>query len=92
MVDVVILRRSVFRRALHKHGADSERGSLKKAPEFSLKRGRGGGPGTQKSKILCTKNSQINISVCKISFFPTVKSGSRGGGLDPTPPPIPGRR
>ena len=44
-----------------------------------------GGPGTQKSKSLCTKNSQIDISFCKTSLFLTMKSGSeRGGGwLDP---------
>ena len=29
---------------------------------------------------LCAKNSQINISFCKISFVPTVKSGSEAGG------------
>ena len=47
----------------------------------------GGGPGTQKSKSLCTKNSQINTSFCKkFSFFPTMKSGSRGrGGVRPPP-------
>ena len=39
-----------------------------------------GGPGTQKSRSLCTKNSQTNISLCKISFVPTTKSGSEGGG------------
>ena len=52
--------------------------------------GWGGGPGTQKSKILCTKNSQINISFCKISFFPPMKSGSEGGGWTPPPAPSPG--
>ena len=46
----------------------------------------GGGPGTRKSKSLCTKNSQINISFCKISFFPTTTTTTtttrvrRGGG------------
>ena len=47
--------------------------------------GGGWGPGTQKSKGLCTKNSQINIWFCKISFFPTMKSGSGGGGSPPPP-------
>ena len=52
-----------------------------------LKRG-GSGPGTQKFKSLCTKNSQINIPFLKISFCPTMKSGSEGvGGATPPPPP-----
>ena len=59
-------------------------------PEFSCGRffWGGGGPGTQKSKILCTKNSQINSYFCKISFFPAMKSGSEGGGggVRPHPP------
>ena len=40
---------------------------------------------------MCNKNSQINISFCIISFFPTMKPGSEGLGrvLDP-PPPSPG--
>ena len=46
--------------------------------EFFLK--GGGGPGTQKSKNLCTQNSQINISFCERSLFPPMKSGSGGGG------------
>ena len=42
--------------------------------------GRVGGPGTQRSKSLCTKKSQINKSFCKRSFFPTMKPGSEGRG------------
>ena len=48
-----------------------------------------GGPGTQKSKSMCTKNSQINNSFCKISFFPTMKPGSEGTGYYPPPPAPP---
>ena len=42
------------------------------SPEFCLRGAGGGGGGseTQKSKSWCTKNSQINISFCKKSFFP----------------------
>ena len=51
-----------------------------------LLEGGGGASGTQKSKTLCAKNCQINISFCTISFFPTMKSGLQGGeGLDPPP-------
>ena len=46
------------------------------------------GSWNQNSESLCTKNSQINISFYKIAFFPTMKSGSEGGVLDP-PSPIP---
>ena len=41
-----------------------------------LKEGGGGGPGTQKSKSLWTKNSQINVSFGKTSCFPMMESGS----------------
>ena len=52
--------------------------------------GGGGGPGTQKSKGLCPKNSQLNIFFCRISFFPTMKSRSkREGGVSPPPIPAP---
>ena len=44
------------------------------------KAGGGGGSWHPKVKSLSTKNSQINISFCKIPFFPTMKSGSEGGG------------
>ena len=52
----------------------------RKAHGVLLKKGGGGAPATQKSKILCTKTSQINISF-KIPVFPTTKSGSGGGGV-----------
>ena len=42
--------------------------------------GGGGEFGTQKSKILCPKNSQINTFFCKISFFASMKSVRGGGG------------
>ena len=41
----------------------------------------GGGPGTQKSKSLCTKNSQINISLCKNFIFSRYEIRVRGGGV-----------
>ena len=40
-------------------------------------------------KVCVRKTSQINISFCKISFFPTMKSGSEGRGVISPPPPAP---
>ena len=38
-------------------------------------------------RVCFPKISQMNISFCKISVFPAMKSGSEGGGvLDPPPP------
>ena len=45
--------------------------------------------GIQTSKSLCTKNSQINISFCIISFFPAMKSGTEEGGGGGLAPPLP---
>ena len=42
--------------------------------------GGGGGPGPQNSKNLCTKNSQINISVCEILLFSHYEIRVPGGG------------
>ena len=55
--------------------------------------GGGGGPGTQKSRNLRTKNSPNQYFLLQISFFPATKSGSEGGGgLAPPlrPPATPG--
>ena len=71
---------------INNHQSQHSRASLRiLGPRVLLKRGEGG-PETQKSKSLCTKNSQINISFCKILFFPTVKSWSGGGGGVRPPP------
>ena len=42
-------------------------------------------------KVCVPKTAQINISFCKVSFFPAMKSGSEGGGgvLDTPPTPNP---
>ena len=42
--------------------------------------GVGGGLEPNIPKVCVSKMAQINISFCKISFFPTMKSGSEGGG------------
>ena len=47
----------------------------------------GGGSWNPKSKSVCTKNSQTHISFCKVSLFPTMKSGSGGEGVLAPPPP-----
>ena len=57
---------------------------------FGLEGGGGLGeppppPGTQKSKSLCTKTSQINISFCKFHFSHYEIWGSEGGGASPSP-------
>ena len=52
--------------------------------EFSL---GGRGSWNTKVQVFVYKNSQINISFCKISFFPTMKSGSEAGGGGVPPPP-----
>ena len=49
--------------------------------------GMGGGLGTQKSKSLCTKNSQINVSFCKFSIFSHDEIRVRGGEVLAPPPP-----
>ena len=41
-----------------------------RAVRVLLKGVGGGGPGSQKSKSLCTKTSQIHVSVCKFHVFP----------------------
>ena len=58
-------------------------GSWQTSPEGGG--GWGGGVLEPKSPKVCVPTTaQINISFCKISFFPTVRSGSGGGGvLDP---------
>ena len=38
------------------------------------------------SKSLCTKNSPNQYCFCKTLCFPTMRSGSRGGGVSPPPP------
>ena len=40
----------------------------------------GGGLEPKSPKVCVPKRAQINISFCKISFFPAMKSGSEGGG------------
>ena len=47
--------------------------------KFSL-RGRGGLE-PENPEVCVPTTAPINISFCKISFFPTMKSGSEGGVL-----------
>ena len=62
-------------------------------PEYCLKEGAGGGEGLEpkKSKGLCTKNSQINISFCKNCIFSRneIRVRGWGGGGSNTSAPLP---
>ena len=61
-----------------------------RAPAELCLTGGGGGCLEPKSPKGCVpKTAPINISFCKISFFPTMKSGFGGGGDVRPPPPSP---
>ena len=70
-------------KVLHAAHGDQCGGGSRKNPlaEFCFRGGMGGGGVLEPKglKVCVPKMAQINFSLCKISFFPTMKSGSEGG-------------
>ena len=71
--------------ALPKYAGEQRQGHKRGATRVLLPEGGGGGLGPKNAKVCAPKIDQINISFCKISLFPTAKTGCQ----TPTPSPSP---